>query len=94
MRFDCCDHRARLVGNADRAQSERRVRFDGRRTGGDAEAHSRGPISRRRSSTLIDSVPAKPTAPEADRAIKELTGGDGLPAAVKLYQSLLVAGSK
>ncbi|MBI4891614.1 MAG: hypothetical protein HY821_13395, partial [Acidobacteria bacterium] len=31
---------------------------------------------------------------EADRAIRELTGGEGLPAAVKQYQSLLAAGSK
>ncbi len=31
---------------------------------------------------------------EADRAIRELTGGEGLPAAVRQYQSLLVSGSK
>lgn len=31
---------------------------------------------------------------DADRAIRELTGGEGLPAVVKQFQSLLVAGSK
>jgi predicted TPR repeat methyltransferase len=44
---------------------------------------------------VMDSFAKNEIGPiEADRRIKELTGGEGLPAVVRQFQSLLVAGSK